>query len=475
MPRRSAVTSAPSISHFSAPSIGRYSAPSIGRYSTPSISHFSAPSIGRYSAPSISRGTIGTPLHTYTGGIRSGNTLQSPLMHSFSGSNSAGRGATLGGLGPAVRGGNVIGRGTNIGGRGTNIGGLTNNHPVNPQNWQHNANWSHGNQFADRGFGRGFDHGFDHRGFDRDFDRHGFFGGGFYGGYGGLGFYDPFLWDWPLYSGYGYGYGYPDYGYGYGIPDYGHGYGPSYGYSNYGPDYGYYDNGAYAAAMPADMTAYATPAGTTAYAAPADMSAYAAPTMDTPAVADEATSSADWGHQFIDSARQAFLKREYADTLRLASHASVETPKDPKVHELMALALFALKDYRGANMEAHAALSLAPAADWPTLYRYYEDLPTYEQQLKDLAAYIRAHQDAADARFVLAYHDLMLGDKNAAKIQFEKVLGKVPQDQLAVKLLKSVGGTPPANTAQALPGPLPASNVSQSSSPEKVVPAAPTK
>ena len=191
--------------------------------------------------------------------------------------------------------------------------------------------------------------------------------------------------------------------------------------------------------------------------------------------ADQTTPSADWGHQFIDSARQAFLKHEYADALRLASHASLENPKDAKIHELMALALMALKDYRGANMEAHAALSLAPAADWPTLYGYYEDLPTYKQQLNDLVAYVRAHPDAADARFVLADHGLMLGDKDAAKTQFEKVLTKVPQDQVAVNLIKEVGGTPPAGTAATGPGPLPASNVSQPSSPERTVPAAPTK
>jgi hypothetical protein len=358
---------------------------------------------------------MGTPLHTYTGSIHSGSGVSAPLMHNFSGS-------TL---------------------RGGNLGGLSANHGVNPQNWQRNGNWEHGNQFA----GRSFDHGFDHRGFF----------GGFYPfyGFGGLGFYDPFLWGWGSYYG-GYGYGYPDYGYGYG---------PSYAYYNYGPNYGYSDNGSYSAAGPVDMTGYA---------APSDMSDYAAPVTENPPAADAATSSADWGHQFIDSARQAFLQRQYADALRLASHASVEMPKDAKIHELTALALFALKDYRGANMEAHAALSIAPAADWPTLYGYYKDLPTYEHQLNDLAAYIRAHPDAADARFVLAYHDLMLGDKAAAKIQFEKVLGKVPQDELAVTLLKSVGGTPPSNTAQGLPGKVRAGTVSQPAAAEKVILAPPS-
>jgi thioredoxin-like negative regulator of GroEL len=185
-------------------------------------------------------------------------------------------------------------------------------------------------------------------------------------------------------------------------------------------------------------------------------------------VAEEAAAGGDWGSEFLDSARQAFLKHEYADALRLASHASVETPKDAKVHELMSLALFALKDYRGANLEAHAALSLAPAADWPTLYGYYQDLPTYEQQLNALVADVHAHPDAADARFVLAYHDLMMGHKDAAKAQFETVLAKVPQDEVAVKLLKEAGGAPPATFEKAKPGPIPGN-------PQGIVHPAPSK
>ena len=70
--------------------------------------------------------------------------------------------------------------------------------------------------------------------------------------------------------------------------------------------------------------------------------------------------------------------------------------------------------------------------------------------------YIRAHQDAAGARFVLAYHDLMLGHKDLAKEQFAKVLGKVPQDQLAAKLLTGLGGKLPANVGKPLAPPVPA-------------------
>ena len=157
--------------------------------------------------------------------------------------------------------------------------------------------------------------------------------------------------------------------------------------------------------------------------------------------------------QYLGGARDAFQQGAYADALRLASHAAIEMPQNAKPHEMMSLAAFALKDYRSANLEAHAALSLGPAADWRTLYTYYGDLPTYTKQLDALVDYVREHKDAADARFVLAYHDLMMGHTDAAKSQFEKVLAKVPQDQLAAGLLKKLGGTPPAATPPTPPVP----------------------
>ncbi len=104
-------------------------------------------------------------------------------------------------------------------------------------------------------------------------------------------------------------------------------------------------------------------------------------------------------------------------------------------------------------MEAHAALALGPAADWRTLYTYYGDLPTYTKQLDALVDFVREHKDDAGARFVLAYQDLMMGHADAAKEQFEKVLAKVPQDQLAAGIVKKLGGTVPAATTPTPPVP----------------------
>ena len=60
-------------------------------------------------------------------------------------------------------------------------------------------------------------------------------------------------------------------------------------------------------------------------------------------------------------------------------------------------------------------------------YAYYGDLPTYTRQLDALAQYIGEHPSAADARFVLAYHDLMMGHSGPAAAELEKVWAPCPR------------------------------------------------
>jgi hypothetical protein len=314
-----------------------------------------------------------------------GGSGPSPTIRSFGGSGPSPAIRSFGGSGPGPHGSpSPSGYSPRVWGGGVPRVAPGLNHPVNPQQWRHDGKWSGTNPDWDRGHGHHDEHG------KHDFHHRHYF---------------PYvvtpLW-WNYYRPYYAWYRYPYYGDDYGLYDYG-----SY-------DYG-----------------------------PATYSAELPTISEEPAAPDE-----DWGGQYLASAREAFRQGSYADALRLAGHAAVELPRSPKPHELMSLALFALKDYRGANLEAHAALSLGPAADWPTLHGYYGNVPAYSKQLDALVEYLRAHQDAADARFVLAYHDLMMGHREAAKLELEKVLAKVPQDKVAADLLKTLGGTPSAAPPQ---------------------------
>ncbi len=82
-------------------------------------------------------------------------------------------------------------------------------------------------------------------------------------------------------------------------------------------------------------------------------------------------------------AEDAFQAGKYRDAVRMANHAAVESPRNPKAAELMSLALFADGDYRSAAAQAHAALTLGPVTTWNTLRGYYgNDVESYTTQLR---------------------------------------------------------------------------------------------
>ena len=233
-----------------------------------------------------------------------------------------------------------------------------------------------------------------------EFGNRGFFG---YGGYGGF-----------------YPFGYGSYGDLY----------PGYLDTYYGPDDSY-DYTPYYSSGVADSYGTEMPYGEGVISADEDG-------YTSPLVTDGATA----GQSYYAEGLAAFQRRDYPAASRLAAHALIDLPRDEKVHELMSLALFAVGDYRGAAREAHAALILGPAADWPTLYSYYHDLPTYEKQWDALKKYRADHPSSMEATFLAAYHDLMLGHPTEAKGLLAELVAKVPQDKVATDLLKQIEGGP---------------------------------
>jgi hypothetical protein len=80
---------------------------------------------------------------------------------------------------------------------------------------------------------------------------------------------------------------------------------------------------------------------------------------------------------------------------------------------------------------------------------------TYTSQLRALEDRCRRDPKAAAPRFVLAYHYLAAGHKDAAVAQLKALITLEPGDRVARRLLASLTGTPPAppepTTTQAVP------------------------
>lgn len=159
----------------------------------------------------------------------------------------------------------------------------------------------------------------------------------------------------------------------------------------------------------------------------------AAETIAAGAPAEDDGNSA--GSEYSAKARSAFEQGDYRNALRLANHAAIELPEDAAVHELMSLSLFALQDYRGAAIEAHAAVGLGRLSEWATIFAYYGNAEAYTKQFRELEKYVRENPKSPEARFLLGYHDLLTGNKAAAKAHLQEAVALTPQDKLAKKLL----------------------------------------
>jgi tetratricopeptide (TPR) repeat protein len=155
--------------------------------------------------------------------------------------------------------------------------------------------------------------------------------------------------------------------------------------------------------------------------------------------------------EYYTACRAAFAEGDYPNATRLAGHAAVDEPRNAKVHMMLMLGMFAMHEYRGAAMEAHAVAALGPIPDWPTLYGTYGKLEPYTAQLRALEKFTRQKPNAAEGQFLLGFQYLMTGHPETARGQFLKALTLTPKDWLAAKLLKQSGGTVPPEIAKQLP------------------------
>ena len=161
-----------------------------------------------------------------------------------------------------------------------------------------------------------------------------------------------------------------------------------------------------------------------------------------PLAADE-TTPADQAMALLDTARDSFEQADYAKALAQVEKAIARLPNDAVLHEFRGLVLFALKRYADAAGPVYAVLSVGPGWDWTTLSSFYPDIDVYTEQLRALEQYVNANPNAADVRFLLAYHYLTCGHTDAAANQLKAAVELNPKDQLLAQLLSALTTTNP--------------------------------
>jgi hypothetical protein len=339
----------------------------------------------------------------------------------------------------------------NLGGRPTTIGNHSNN-SINNNNWHGGNNNFNNNNFNNVHVGNNpvivnkpvvgnntnynqhfNNNNFNNHNFNNNFaNQNSWYHGHWHNNWNNAWYNRPIGW-----GGYGYGYGYGN-GFGYGN---GYGYGLagipySWGYLNYYNPYYTQPVGGYAGFNYSQPIVVNTAPAVVANVAAND------PQNQQPSPDDVAS-------QLLATAREAFMRGDYAAALAQTDQAVAQLPNDPVVHEFRGLVLFALHRYQEAAAAEYGVLSVGPGWDWTTLISLYPDSDTYTGQLRALEQYTSENPRQPEARFLLAYHYMTCGHMQDAIAELKAAVQLNPKDQLSAQLLSSL--TAPQNGEQPAP------------------------
>jgi hypothetical protein len=151
----------------------------------------------------------------------------------------------------------------------------------------------------------------------------------------------------------------------------------------------------------------------------------------------------------FDEARAAFKNGEYSKALAKVTVALQNNSQDPILHEFRALTLFATGDFKEAAAVLNSLLASAPGMDWTTMSGLYGNVDDYTKQLQRLEDFCKSNPNDASARFVLAYHYLVLGHTDEAIKLLKRVVELQPNDATAKRML--AGLSPPMEEAAPAP------------------------
>jgi tetratricopeptide (TPR) repeat protein len=197
-------------------------------------------------------------------------------------------------------------------------------------------------------------------------------------------------------------------------------------------------------------------------AIPPDQQAAAPPQAEPP--------TTDPGLAQFDAGLASFKSGEYRTALRYFNQAIRSRPSDPVVHEVRALTLFALGDYKPAAAVLNSLLATSPGMDWTTLSSLYGNADDYTEQLRQLEAQCKSNPQDAAAHFVLAYQYLVIGQPEEAVDALRVVVAAQPKDATAKQMLDALAPPDEQTAIAATPAPPQASGVRQASATEPVPP-----
>lgn len=153
---------------------------------------------------------------------------------------------------------------------------------------------------------------------------------------------------------------------------------------------------------------------------------------------DQSTPQQEQALSSFDQGLAKFKAGQYVAALSDFNAALKALPGDAVVHEVRSLALFANGDYKSAAAGLNSLLSSAPGMDWTTMSGLYGNPEDYKNQLRKLEQFCKSNPADASAYFVLAYHYLVTGSKDAAISALQVVVKNQPKDITAKRMLDAM-------------------------------------
>jgi hypothetical protein len=130
-----------------------------------------------------------------------------------------------------------------------------------------------------------------------------------------------------------------------------------------------------------------------------------------------------------------FHARNYPLVMRRLNRSLTRDPADRDLLQLRSLTYLMQNDFHSAYADVVTVLAQDDVWDWSTLRSLFHSGDEYNAVYRSLEDRVLANPNAVELRMLLAYHNLALGHRDAARRHFERVVALDPSNEVARRMV----------------------------------------
>jgi hypothetical protein len=145
-----------------------------------------------------------------------------------------------------------------------------------------------------------------------------------------------------------------------------------------------------------------------------------------------------------------FHARNYPLVLRRLNRSLARDPGDRDLLQLRSLTYLVQGDFHSAYTDVVTVLAQDDVWDWSTLRSLFHAGDEYTALYRSLEDRVLANPNAIELRMLLAYHNLVLGHRDAARRHFERVAALDPSNDVARRMVTAEQPPQPRGDASSM-------------------------